>query len=115
LSQIIVTLCENEVQFRTCGSALVVPNFLLKLLLEAVHKRRRNQGEGNLFIAGISRIRGERGSSDADVRTFWCKKLQRTRRRGLNLFGHFSDKEKGIIFFAILRGRLYGWPLMLLH
>jgi len=45
-----------------------------KELFGAVHKRR-SQSEG-VFQCGLLADKGGEGSSDADVRTFWCKKHQ---------------------------------------
>jgi len=53
-----------------------------------------------------------RGSSDADVRTFWCKKIRTFRNlscvrkdKGVGQCGHISDKGGEGQFFAILCGR----------
>jgi len=51
------------------------------------------------------------GISDADVRTFWCKKTLNFSKfmvwRWLSLFGHYADKgSERVNFFAILCGRV---------
>jgi len=67
---------------------LVVLNAIIMKLVENkelniayCHKRPSikdvcSQGGGGLSSADIFRTRWERGSSDADVHTFWCKNLR---------------------------------------
>jgi len=84
--------------------------------LGVVHKRRQ-QSWGRGLSALDSPLTPDFGSSDADVRTVWCKKLRIFRKfmvcphgQGggrLSQCGHFANKEEGQ-FFAILCGLFYG-------
>jgi len=67
----------------------------------------RSQGEGGLSGADIFRTRGERSSSNEDVRTFWCKKLRIFR----NLWCVRTDKGVNFLRFCakVLDGRLLTW------
>jgi len=74
-------------------------------------------GKVILSSADILRTRGRKGSSDADVRTFWCKKCRifwnlwcvssphGQRGKGVEPVRTFWKKEEGSIF-RTLRGRL---------
>jgi len=80
--------------------------------LGTTHKGSPQSGEEGFVQFGHFADKG--GSSDADIRTFWCKKHRIFRNlwcictdKGggmLNQCGHFADKGEGQ-FFAILCGR----------
>jgi len=78
-----------------------------------------------LSSANILRTKGEGGSSDVDVRKFWCKNYRifrnlscvRTNKgeEGLSQFGHFTDMGEGEVNFSrFWADVVYGRPLMLL-
>jgi len=70
----------------------------------------RSQGVGGFVQCGYLRAIREGSSSDADVRTFWYKKLQIFRNlwcvrtdkggRGLSQYGHFADKGRWRVNFS---------------
>jgi len=89
---------------------LLIP-FRTYEILGAVHKRFAVEEDGGLFSAD----KGEGDSLDADVRTFWCKKLgnfskfmcvRTDKGRGLSQYGHFSDKGGAWSIFRNLWARL---------
>jgi len=62
------------------------------------------------------RTRGEGGSSDADVHTFWCKNLiygvsARTREKGVE---QCEQGAKGVNFSRFCADVFYGRPLIVL-
>jgi len=63
----------------------------LRLELGLSIKDVRSQGRGSVFSADNLQKRGNAGSSDADVCTFWCKKLRIFR----NLWFVHTDKGEG--------------------
>jgi len=79
-------------------------------ILGVVHKIRP-QSRGKVFIQSRHFAdKGRRGSSDADVRTFWCKELRvfrnlwwvptRTRGMGLSQCGNLADKGVNFLQFC---------------
>jgi len=88
--------------------------------------RRPHSGRGRLSRANIFWVKREGDSSDADVCTFWRKKLRifrnlwcvRTDKGGRASvdIGHLADKEGGGQFFAILcRRLLWTAPCLVWH
>jgi len=75
---------------------------------------------GGLSSAEIFRTRGERGSSDADVRTFGAKNFGIFRnlwfvladKGGLSQCRHFADKGEGSIFRDFVRTSFMDGPLL---
>jgi len=78
---------------------------LVTFVFGAVHKRRSHP-EG---VCPVQTRR--RGSSGANIRTFWCKKLRifrnlwcvHTDKGGLSQCRHFSDKGEGSIFNGLVQ------------
>jgi len=80
----------------------ISPKFLKGLCIKDV----RSHGEGD--VCPLSSVdKGERSSSDADIRTFWCKKL----RISLNLWRVRTDRGRGVNFWRFCADVFYGRPL----
>jgi len=70
--------------------------------VRGVHKERpHSKGEGIVKC-------GQGGSSDANVCTFWCKKLRNFR----NLWCVLTDKVGGVDFSRFCSDVFYGQPLI---
>jgi len=99
----------------------VVLIFLYHWIMEA--KTMKIPEEGGLSSADILQTRGKRGSSNADVRTFWAKTFKFFENFGLSVygdkgggglsqFGYFADKGRGgVEFLQLCADVFYGRSL----
>jgi len=105
----------NSITSKT-NISIITYTSLLNKGLSSVHKRRP-QSEGVVQCRQFA-DKGK-SSSDADVCTFWCKKLWifqnlwwvRTEKEGVGWAmqcGHFSDKRGGINFSRFCADVFYG-------
>jgi len=98
-------------------SNIYLPYFTKGLSIKDI----RGQGEGVVQCGHFS-DKGGGGSSDVDVRTFWCKSSdfskfmvcpREQRGRGLNQCGHFANKAEGVNYSRFCADVFYGLPLTL--